>query len=339
MGLFDSLGSLLTGGSSISDPGTAGLQQGYTLAQPQLTAGTQNVADLISGQAVPYLQQQYRAAKPYLSNVYQTGQQGVDQLMTLLGLGPQGAAGAQAALAATPGYEFALQQATNAASGAIPRQAAATGYTGSGNLAKSIADYTSGLASQTYQNAVSNLSPFTGMFTGGASNLANLYTGLGGGVSNLFTGQAQQQSPFYQSQADLGWNLGAGTGAYGAQQGMVDLTAGGNLFGGLLNLGSKFLPGGGTTGSTAATAAPFNIFSDIRLKEEIEPVGKLFDGQNVYKFVYKGDSTPRIGLMADEVQARTPEAVSEVGGFKTVDYGRATERAAGIFDQFMMQAA
>jgi hypothetical protein len=70
------------------------------------------------------------------------------------------------------------------------------------------------------------------------------------------------------------------------------------------------------------------LLSDIRAKEDIEPIGKLYDGQNVYSFRYKGDSTPRVGLMAQEVERTRPDAVATLpGGLKIVDYGKATEGA------------
>lgn len=84
----------------------------------------------------------------------------------------------------------------------------------------------------------------------------------------------------------------------------------------------------------ALQAAPLfmGMFSDERLKENIEPVGQLNDGQTVYSYRYKGDPTPQIGLMAQEVAERHPEAVAEhPSGYLMVDYGRATERARGLF--------
>lgn len=75
----------------------------------------------------------------------------------------------------------------------------------------------------------------------------------------------------------------------------------------------------------------YSIFSDERLKEDVEPVGKLNDGQTIYSYRYKGDPTPRIGLMAQEVAEHAPEAVSiHPSGFLAVDYDAATKRARGL---------
>lgn len=83
------------------------------------------------------------------------------------------------------------------------------------------------------------------------------------------------------------------------------------------------LKGIGSIGMAAATA-----FSDKRLKENIKPVGKTFDGQTVYSYNYKGEHQTRMGLIAQEVAKHHPNAVGHAGGYKTVDYKKATSAAA-----------
>ena len=68
-------------------------------------------------------------------------------------------------------------------------------------------------------------------------------------------------------------------------------------------------------------------FSDRRLKTNVKKVGETGDGQNIYSYRYKGGKTMHLGLMAQEVQRRKPDAVVSVGGFKAVDYGKALENA------------
>ncbi len=80
---------------------------------------------------------------------------------------------------------------------------------------------------------------------------------------------------------------------------------------------------GGPFGAMAGGAAG-KAFSDRRLKHKIKRVGKLDNGLPVYSFEYLGNSTPQIGLMADEVERLRPEAVTEVNGIKLVDYNMAT---------------
>ena len=71
--------------------------------------------------------------------------------------------------------------------------------------------------------------------------------------------------------------------------------------------------------------------SDRRLKEDIQQVGTLFDGTPVYGYRYKGAPAYHIGLMAQDVEKTTPDAVIEINGYKAVDYRAATEvsRRAG----------
>ncbi len=64
--------------------------------------------------------------------------------------------------------------------------------------------------------------------------------------------------------------------------------------------------------------------SDERAKDDHGVVGETHDGQAIHLFNYKGDSEPRMGLMAQEVEERDPGAVHELpGGMKAVDYNRA----------------
>lgn len=71
-------------------------------------------------------------------------------------------------------------------------------------------------------------------------------------------------------------------------------------------------------------------FSDARLKEDIARVGALADGTPVYRYRFRGSPQFEIGLIAQEVEQRMPDAVSEFRGAKMVDYGVATERAVAI---------
>lgn len=81
---------------------------------------------------------------------------------------------------------------------------------------------------------------------------------------------------------------------------------------------------GGTTGALAL----MSMFSDERLKDDVEKVGKLDDGQDVYRYRMKGSPKFQIGLLAQEVEKNEPGAVSTFGGFRMVDYKKATDRAA-----------
>ena len=64
--------------------------------------------------------------------------------------------------------------------------------------------------------------------------------------------------------------------------------------------------------------------SDIRLKQDIVPLGRLDNGLELYRFRYKGsDRTAYVGVMAQEVQQVEPGAVWRgPDGYLRVNYDR-----------------
>jgi len=74
----------------------------------------------------------------------------------------------------------------------------------------------------------------------------------------------------------------------------------------------------------AGTLGGAAIKSDRRLKTDIERVGTLNNGLPVYAYRYKDGGPVHIGLMADEVRAVHPEAVTTTpDGFDAVYYAKA----------------
>ena len=65
--------------------------------------------------------------------------------------------------------------------------------------------------------------------------------------------------------------------------------------------------------------------SDINVKENISQVGILDNGLPVYLFNYKGNNTPQIGLMAQDVEKVNKDAVKEIDGIKHVYYTKAVK--------------
>ena len=78
----------------------------------------------------------------------------------------------------------------------------------------------------------------------------------------------------------------------------------------------------------AKTAASLFMASDERMKKDIEAIGKTFDNQTIYRYKMKGDDRTQMGLMAQQVEKITPNAVAESSGLKFVDYKAATDNAA-----------
>jgi Chaperone of endosialidase len=123
--------------------------------------------------------------------------------------------------------------------------------------------------------------------------------------------QLAQAYPFQTTQF-----LGNELLGIGAQSGGTSLTSQPGP-----NIGSQVLGGLVTLGSL--------VGSDERLKENMEPVGKTFDGQNIYKYNYKNDDHTMLGLSAQEVEKHNPDAVKKDGeGVRYLDYNKATHKAA-----------
>jgi len=65
------------------------------------------------------------------------------------------------------------------------------------------------------------------------------------------------------------------------------------------------------------------LFSDVRLKENIQFEGFRDDGLSMYSYNYAGSLERHYGVMAQEVQTVDPLAVHQhSSGFLTVDYAR-----------------
>lgn len=78
---------------------------------------------------------------------------------------------------------------------------------------------------------------------------------------------------------------------------------------------------GGLLGGLGAIgqAGGFAALSDVRLKENVRKIGER-NGYNLYEFNYIGQEPRYKGVLAQEVEKINPEAVSEVNGFKAVNY-------------------
>jgi hypothetical protein len=83
-------------------------------------------------------------------------------------------------------------------------------------------------------------------------------------------------------------------------------------------VGQQFLPqqnstmqGLGTALGGVAALAPYAamIFSDERLKTDIQPVGETYSGTPIYRWRYKWGGAPMFGPMAQDVLEKQPEAV------------------------------
>lgn len=77
------------------------------------------------------------------------------------------------------------------------------------------------------------------------------------------------------------------------------------------------------SGLGSLAGAGMMAFSDKRLKENVSKVGETPGGNNLYLYNYKGDATPQIGVIAQELRKKQPEAVAKTpSGYLAVDYSK-----------------
>lgn len=104
----------------------------------------------------------------------------------------------------------------------------------------------------------------------------------------------------------------AAQNAYGQQSANYN-----NMMSGLFGLG-----GAAAMAPTGSFAGLAGLFSDKRLKENIEMVGITYSGIPIYVYNYIGSDVKHMGVMAQEVEETIPEAVlTHESGYKMVDYG------------------
>lgn len=81
----------------------------------------------------------------------------------------------------------------------------------------------------------------------------------------------------------------------------------------------------GTMQAIGQIGGSLMMMSDARMKTDVQKVGKLDNGLNVYSYRYTFGGPVHIGVMAQEVEAVNPHAVAEIGGIKHVDYTEAVK--------------
>lgn len=93
---------------------------------------------------------------------------------------------------------------------------------------------------------------------------------------------------------------------------------------GLLGQTGAFPTAAAGAGSAGWLSSLPALLSDERAKENVVEVGATHDGQPIHLYTYRGDNTPQMGLLAQQVAQRDPGAVSRrPDGLLAVDYARA----------------
>lgn len=222
-----------------------------------------------------------------------TGQQ------ALIGL--QGPEAEQAAIdRLTGGSTF--QELSRQGEEAILSRASATGGLRGGNVQQALAQFRPQLLSELIEQQYGRLGGLASMGQSAAAGQAAAGQQTGANVANLLANQGA---------ALAGGQLAAGN---------VNRQIFGDVLGALKTGGEAFKAFGG--GSAAAGGSGAAAFSDQRLKKNVKRIGTRKDGLGVYEFDYIWGGARQIGLMAQEVQAVYPDAVSEIDGFLAVDYSK-----------------
>lgn len=166
------------------------------------------------------------------------------------------------ALRATPGYDFTMQQGSDA----LGRYAAARGMSMSGPQMKALQTFGQGTADQTYQKYMANLMGYagggqqaaaqTGKFgMDAAAGMGSAYMQGGEAQANAILSQGlQRQSGYNSGMSGLGSLLGVGLGI-----GMAPFTGGTSLIGSAMSgLGGLFGGGGGGGSSLYGVSNAYN---------------------------------------------------------------------------------
>ncbi len=209
-----------------------------------------------------------------------------------------------------------------------------------GQQGRQLASTTSGLYQQSYQQAVDAARSQQQAGLAGANAIANY--GIGGQNAGLQAAQLQyglgtQMQGTSQADLDRMYQQYAQAQAYPYQQAQwlagMATGVGSNLGGTSTSQGTSTGPQPNQTGQWlgAGLTAASMFLSDRDAKTNIEKIGQTNDGQNIYRYQYRGSPEWHIGLIAQEVD---DEHTARGGdGYEYVDLKGATddavERASG----------
>jgi hypothetical protein len=200
--------------------------------------------------------------------------------------------------------------------GTSTRQGIAEGIAGRGYL-NTIGDITSKMANENYQGArnagTAALAAAPGTFTLGTEP-AKAFGAVGSQRETLSQAEEQRRAE------ERLWNLNS---QWTPLQNYANIVFGGGSPG-TTSTAQGYQPQSNsllqTVGTLATIASLFSGFSDRRLKRNIKKIGTTVLNLPLYVFDYVWGGR-FIGVMADEVEKVLPEAVSELYGFKVVNYG------------------
>ena len=240
---------------------------------------------------------QFDAVRELLKPYVDVGGPALQQQQNLIGLGgPEAQAAAIAALESGESFQAKVRQGEEA----LLQGASATGGVRGGNIQGALAQFRPAMLQSEIDRQYGRLA---GLTTLGQQSAAGV------GTAGIQTGA----------------RISALEGDIGSAQAGGELATG-RALSGVFNLPSQFLGlqygYAGSPGGAGTTPGLSGIFSDRRLKTNIQRISTRPDGLGVYQFEYIWGGGKHIGLMAQEVLGIYPDAVGSVGGYYTVDYSR-----------------
>jgi hypothetical protein len=251
-----------------------------------------NIQSGAAEQGISEQRRQFDAMRELLKPYTEAGLPALEAQQAFLGLrGPDAERAAIERIQGGVGFQEAVRQGEEA----LLQRASATGGLRGGNVQAALAQFRPALLNQSIEQQYNRLG---GMTTLGQQSAAGV------GAAGMETGTNIANLLGQQGAAIAGGELGQAK-AYGQ----------------ILNMPAQFL--GMQYGAGGKAGIGFgNMFSDRRLKKNITQISTRPDGLNVYEFDYIWGGGRQVGLMAQEVQAIYPGAVSESGGYLMVDYSK-----------------
>lgn len=278
------------------DPVTALVVGGTQLVggvmQANAAEDAANIQAGAAGQGIAEQRRQFDALQALLKPYTEAGVPALEQQQAFLGLrGPEAEQAAIDRISSGAGFQESVRQGEEA----LLQRASATGGLRGGNIQGALAQFRPALLNQALEQQYSRLGGMTQLGQRSAAGVGAAGMETGTNVANLLS---------QQGAALAGGELGQAK-AYGQ----------------ILNMPAQFL--GMQYGAGGKAGMGFgNLFSDIRLKKNINKISTRPDGLNVYEFEYIWGGGRQVGLMAQEVQGVYPDAVSESGGYLMVNYSK-----------------
>jgi hypothetical protein len=249
-----------------------------------------------------------------INNIWSTQQQLGQGADTALGsaLGTNGQPANYSNFENMPGYQFAVQQGTQA----IQRQAASLGNAYTPNTAAAVGQYVTGTASQDYNTYINQLMGAAGLGTTANQGLQTGNQTVGNNISQLQVDQGQAQA----------------SGVLGASNAVGGLFSPNGAGTGLVGAAGNYLFGNGSTGATG-TGATGTLGGSLNGLTSVG--GALLNGSNGGTTLTSGDNAGWNSALTTQTQNMNAGATSGLnsGNITAGDWsGALTDPGSGYVD-------